>query len=463
MRRESGGWGSWGVLAWVVALAMWGLGCGQGEDSSPDTLPEVSEPLPTESLSPLPLPSEQAPVSPVAPPPASEQSGPPALAPWGIQQGGLQDDAGRGVAADGAGHVAWVWISTLREDEGREPVDGQRRALTLSRYTAEGVHEWTREFPRVRISEPRVGASANGAVYLGGNAFLSPVDFGLGEAQDGFLVRFSGAGEPVWQQRVGQKVHGLAVEAGGEVLVSGEEWAEGTPLPLLTRYGADGSVRWTRQLDGAGKETEVGAVALADSGRAVLTARLDGELALDDQRFGTVGEPSLAVFVFDPNGSLSWGKVLGTGGGIITGVAVREDGSLVVSGEAQGALSWGGTTLPEGGPFLLTMDAQGHEGWLRRPGCEALGLVPSLAVEDTGAVVTACGNTLSFYSSRGAVQGERALQPESCTSGVCTLTSTALAPLLGGAVAVTGHQRDGVDTGGWNQEAFLRVVRGVLP
>jgi hypothetical protein len=363
-----------------------------------------------------------------------------------------------GVAVDGEGHVAWVWTSTPREDADREPVEGQQRALTLSRYTVAGAQEWAREFPRVHISEPRVGASSDGAVYLSGNAFLFPADFGLGDADDGFLVRFSSNGEPAWQRRVGQKVHGLAVGASGDVLVSGEEWTEEAHVPLLTRYAADGSVLWTRQLSGAGEGTELGAVALTDSGRAVVTGTLDGVLVLNDQRFGTEGAPSLAVFVFEPDGRLAWGQVLNGVEGRITGISVRADGSVVVAGESQGAMSWGGATLPEGGAFLLTLDAQGHEGWLRRPGCDALGFVPSLAVAPEGEVVTACGSTLSLYTPDGASRGERTLQPEACEHDACTLTSMALAPVAGGGLVVTGHQRDGVTTHAWNQDAFLRFV-----
>lgn len=455
------------MLVPMAALVLWGTGCGQeggnppvaASEAPPEPGSSPAEPAPQPTApqvpsTPEPLPSEPAP-SPGQPP---EQPVATAPQPWSHLRGGPQDDTGRGVAVDGAGHVAWVWLSTPREDADRQPVEGQQSALTLSRYTAAGVHEWTREFPRNRISEPRVGASADGAVYLGGNAFLYPVDFGLGEADDGFLVRFSSAGEPEWQRRVGQKIHGLSVGASGEVLVSGEEWTSESHVPLLTRYAADGSVRWTQQLAGAGEGTELGAVALTPTGRAVVTGTLDGELALSDQRFGTEWTRSLTVFVFEPDGSLAWGQVLSGVEGRITGVAVRADGSVVVAGEAQGALSWGGTTLPEGGAFLLTMDAQGHEGWLSQPGCDALGFVPSLAVGASSEVVAACGSTLSFYAPDGTSQGERTLQPEPCESGACTLTSTSVAVGAGGALAVTGHQRDGVTTEDWNQDAFLRLV-----
>ncbi len=413
----------------------------------PAPKPETPESLPPEQVPEDPTPPEQPP----------EQTTPPAPEPWSYQLGGPQDDTGWDVAVDGAGHVLWVWASTLREDEDRDPVEGQQRVLTLSRYTAEGEPEWTREFPRARISEPRVGASGDGAVYLMGNAFLYPVDLGLGAAEDGFLVRFSSAGEPEWQRRVGQKVHGLTVGAAGEVLVSGEEWTEDAHVPLLTVYEADGRVRWTRTLDGAAEGSEFRAVALTPQGRMVLTGTIEGVLELDDQRFGTEGTRSLAVIAFEPDGTLAWGHVLSGVDGRVTDITARADGSVAAAGESQGAMSWDGTTLPDGGPFLLTMDAQGS-GWLRRPGCDALGLVPSLSVGGSGQVMVACGSRLTSFASDGTLQGERVLNPESCEGGACTLTSTAMTAGAGGSWLVTGYQRDGVTTHDWNQEAFLRLL-----
>ncbi len=440
MQRERAGWRA----LVTAALVAWGSGCGP-EGTTPEAPGQLAETV------------EPAPTPVVPPPPRDSQEPTTAPQPWSHLRGGPQDDIGTGVAVGGAGDVLWAWVSTPRSDEDREPQEGEWLALQLSRYTATGEHVWTLDFPRNRVSELRVGASEGGAAYLTGNAFLYAVDFGLGAAQDGFLVRFSQAGQPEWQQRVGQKVYGLSVDAAGEVLVSGEEWTEEGHVPLLMRYGPEGEVRWTRWLEGAGEGTQVGAVALGASGRAVLTVTLSGELELDDRRFGVEGARSLAVLVFEPDGSLAWGRALSGVDGHLTGASVREDSSVVVTGVAQGAVDWGGSTQ-EGGPFLLTLDARGQAGWLRRPGCGASSLAPSLAVEATGAVAVACGSTLSLFAADGTPRGERTLLPTGCTSGACTLTSTAIAPAKGQGWVVTGQQRDGVTTDAWNQEAFLRLV-----
>lgn len=443
--------GGWKALVSAVLMVS-SLGCGAEEASGPEPLPELTPQEPRESQVPVPSSPEGELEETPAPAPAKS----PEPQGWFRRVGGPQDDIGTSVAVDGEGEVAWAWVSTPRVDEDREPVEGEKLAISVGRYTAAGEPRWTREFPRNRVEGLRVGASGDGAVYLGGNAFLYSVDFGLGEAQDGFLVRFSPAGEPTWQQRVGQKVRGLAVDAAGGVLASGEEWTAEAHVPLLTRYAADGTERWTRWLEGAGEGTVPGPVALLPSEQAVLTATLSGALELDGQGFGTEGARSLAVFVFDAQGNLTWGQALEGVEGRITDVKAGLGGSVVVVGEAQGAVSWGGTTLPDGGPFVLTMEAQGG-GWLRRLGCEGTPSTPSLAVTGTGEVVAACGSRLSLYTPEGTPRGERTLRPESCTEGACTLSSAAVAATEGGLV-VTGQQRHGVTTDGWNQDAFLRFV-----
>ena len=171
MRSERGRGARWAARIPAAALVLWWVGCGSEAPVPPPAgatrsvrthvarargsrrpSPFLPSRLPRHAARRIALRARAA--SRVASPTAT----PPAPEPWAHQRGGPQDDTGMGVAVDGEGHVSWVWTSTPREDQDRDPVEGQRRALTLSRYTRTGEHEWTREFPRVRISEPRVGA-----------------------------------------------------------------------------------------------------------------------------------------------------------------------------------------------------------------------------------------------------------------------------------------------------------------
>jgi hypothetical protein len=360
----------------------------------------------------------------------------------------------------GEGDIALVWLSTPREDEERESVPGQRRALTLASYTPDGQARWTREFPRLRVASPQVGASPGGDVFLTGNAFLHAADFGLGAATDGFLVKFSDAGQALWQRRVGQKVYGLAADGEGGVFVAAEEWTPDGHVPVLAHHDAGGAYVWTRQLDVVAEGTELHAVALAPSGRALLAGRLVGTLRVDGRAFGSEGGQALVLLAFERNGRLAWGKEVREVDGHVTGLKPGPDGAVALVGEFRGTLPWEGTTLTGPGAFVLATGPDGAARWGHPLACGGRSAPPVVAVDDGGQVVAACGGVLSTYAPEGTQRDERMLSPGECSEGGCLVTSTALGFVPGQGLTLVGHQRHGnsqaADT--WDQDAFLRLL-----
>ncbi|MBN9682314.1 MULTISPECIES: hypothetical protein [unclassified Corallococcus] len=404
-----------------------------------------------------PSPGTQAPTQ----APAAEAPKPtaPAASPWSLTQGGPQDDTGAGLAVGKGGDVLWVTSGTPRSDEDREQVDGERLVLTLSRYSADGTKQWAKEFERNRLSDLRVAGSTgnDGAVFLSGNAFLYSADFGLGEAQDGFLVKFTQAGEPEWQRRVGQKVYAVAADAAGGVVALGEEWTPEAHTPQLVRYAADGTVAWTKTFNGAKEGTLLSAVALSGTGTPVVAGRLVGPVTVDGRTFDAQGTGGFVVLAFGADGALAWGREVPGVNGRVGSVSVGADGTVAVAGEAVGLLVWNGVALDEGGPFVLTAAADGQERWVKQPTCGATSVGTVAAVEPSGPVATACGDTVTRYAADGALLGTKSLAPESCESGTCSLATTTLVAAPESGLVVSGWQRDGAGNT-WNQDAFLRLV-----
>ncbi|WP_163994883.1 hypothetical protein [Pyxidicoccus caerfyrddinensis] len=439
-----------------MALLWLGAGCGGSAEATPS---DDGQPA-SDALAPsLPEGAGESPQTPREPA-TPERPAPSAGLAWSQLVGGPQDDSGTGVAVGRDGDVLVVVSSTPRSDEDRESVEGEKLALTLARYAPDGRVRWAREFVRNRLSGTRVAASAgsDGAVFLTGNAFLYTADFGLGEAQDGFLVKFSAEGTAVWQQRVGQKAHAVAADAAGGVLAAGEEWTAEAHDPVLTRYGADGSVRWTRRFAGAGEGTLLDAVAVTPAGLSVLAGQLVGALAVEGRTFGTPNVRSLVVFVFDVDGRLVWGREVPGAKGRVTSVAVGPDGAVAVAGDFAGLMVWGEASLGSSGAYVFTVGADGSERWLKQPSCGPVAQVgPAVAVDGEGTVAVACGDVLTRYGADGAWRDERRLPVAQCQRGECSLAAAGMAVVPGKGLAVTGWQRDGAGKA-WNQDAFLRVV-----
>ncbi|MCP3100605.1 hypothetical protein LZ198_17175 [Myxococcus sp. K15C18031901] len=380
---------------------------------------------------------------------------------WGHGLGGPEDDTATGVAVGRDGDVVTVVSGTPRQDEDRAPVPGERLVVSLARYAADGTRRWLREFPRERLAELRVAASpgADGSMFLSGNAFLYPADFGLGATNDGFVVRFDAEGKARWQRRVGQKAWSVAADGTGGVVVAAEEWeGEEVQDPVLTRLDADGSVRWTRRFPGTGEETALRAVTLTPSGRTVWAGQLSDTLEVDGRTFGAKGRRGFVVLAFDDAGKLVWGKELPGAKGRVTSVSSGPDGAVSVVGDFTGLLVWDGASLGSSGPFLLRVGAEGEELGLRQPACgEVMALGPSVAVDDEGGATVVCGDVLSRYTPDGTWRDDRTVPPVGCASGTCSLAATGIAAEPQGGVVVAGWQRDGTgDT--WNQDGFVRRV-----
>ncbi|HEX8820665.1 MAG TPA: hypothetical protein VF794_12120 [Archangium sp.] len=441
MHRESGVHTTrpWKRVLPAALLAL-AVGCGEAEPQGSDPVPVA---VATES--PVAMPSMKP--APQAPS-------------WFHRLGGPQDDLGTGLAVDGRGDISVVWLSTPRMDEDREAVPGERRALTLAKYGRDGEVRWTREFSGMRLASPRVGASPSGDVFLTANAFLYPEDFGLGEANDGFLVKFSSDGQPLWQRRVGQKVHGLAADGEGGALVAAEEWTPDGHVPVLAHHDAQGAYLWTRQLDPVAEGTELHALALMPSGQALLAGRLVGTLRVDGQDFGAPGGRGLLLLAFERDGRLAWGRQVRGVEGHVTGLKPGPDGSVALVGDFRGTLPWGGTTLSGSGAFVLATGPDGAERWAHPLACGARPTPPVVTVDDAGQVVAGCGGELSVYAPEGAQRDQRTLTPGECTAGDCLVASTALDFVPGQGLTLAGYQRhDGGRAGeAWNQEAFLRVL-----
>ena len=250
-----------------------------------------------------------------------------------------------------------VWVARASGGEwnfGGGPQAGNA-TLAVRLVGATGALKWTRRGVGSGFGPaPGVVADSAGNIVIGGGLHTR-VNWGTGPVEsvagskDIYLVKFDPTGNLVWDRKFGasanEEVQGVAVNAGGELFVTGLAWG-----------------------NGAGTSVDFGNGVVASS--AYPTSPM-------------ARAPFLAKLT--PNGDPVWAKVYGTNGPSIGAIAesitMDKGGNIVVSGSSECGLDFGGGALPEApnavGFFLVKLDAAGNhmwsKGWTDRGGIPGAG------------------------------------------------------------------------------------------
>lgn len=204
-------------------------------------------------------------------------------------------------------------------------------------------------------------------------------------------------GVPLWQKHyLYGEAGGIGVGPGGDVIVAG---ALSQPKPsdlgggpvtagpqgaaILVRLGPDGAFRWGKVYSPTLIAYGLGA-AFDPQGNALMTGAFSGIIDFGDGPLTTSQEFERDVFVakVDADGKTLWSKSFPSAGlaepqlqGGRT-IAADADGNVIVAGELQGTVSFGGPPLTGGTPtmaagFVAKFDPNGNHLWSRRAGVSA--------------------------------------------------------------------------------------------
>jgi hypothetical protein len=271
----------------------------------------------------------------------------------------------------------------------------------LAKYSATGALLWV---SRVGGSGEETVTSlvrdASGNLYVGGG-FTGSTDFDPGPglqvlnsagAQDGFVAKFSSAGELLWARRFGgvegDEVAGVAVDAAGRVYAAGRFSGQADALPtaggavtgdgsaadgFLVAFDAAGTLRWAQALGGS-LEDAVTALSVSGAGSVTLAGVFRGSANFSRTTPTPVSLTSLGgadVFLasYSDQGALQW--VRGIGGldeeSIPPGgLALDPQGGAAVLGRFSGSVDFdpgpgtaGKTSISPSDLFLVRFDATG--------------------------------------------------------------------------------------------------------
>ena len=431
--------------------------------------------------------------------------GSPPAGSWPKRLGGSSTDSGNAVTRDAAGNIYIVGTVALNADlDGDGTIEaGNPEAglppygaydVFVSKFNSSGLHVWTKRLGGGFLDDGfGVAADAGGNVYVtgtvNGDADLSGdglVTAGLPETagspyggDDGFLVKFSGAGAFIWAKRLGggnTDQGGAVVSDGSNVFVTGkvngnadldgdQSVAAGLPETVtgtyagddvfLAKFNATGTAQWTVRLGGTGIDAGT-FVAAAAGGNVAVTGLIEGSADLDgdgavtgglpESVTGTYGNADIFLSVFDnATGAVQWTERLGgTGADTGRGVAIASSGKVVVTGyvngnadlDGDGAVTVGAPETPNatyGGEdiVLASFTGLGAADWSVRLGGTA---------NDQGAgVFTDVGGNVFLT---GFVQGSADLDGDGAVAGTAPETPLGIHGLSD--IALTEFDTDGL-------------------
>jgi hypothetical protein len=333
---------------------------------------------------------------------------------WSKRFGSDGFDAALAAAADAGGNLLVVGGFTSRTiDFGGPPLLNRAgRDVFAVKLSPSGGYLWSRSFG-ARPEALALAADASGNLLLAG-ALAGAADFGGPPFPDAggavqttraFVVKLAPAGGHLWSKRFGGRLGAaglaVAVDSTGAVLLGGSFVGSidlgGGPLPaaendatiFAAKLDADGRHLWSRSF-GRGQARSV-AVDRAD--QVLLAGELGLQADLGNGPVNPRGDLDAFVVRLDRDGQTVWSKVFGDSGDQrARRVAVDPAGSVLITGEFQGSVDFGGGPLSNARGaisglqdiFLAKLGPDGTTAWSRRFG--------DAADNQGGTAVTVDGN-----------------------------------------------------------------------
>lgn len=261
------------------------------------------------------------------------------------------DEAGHALVLDAAGNVYVAGSSlgaTTFNDFVTIKYDPDGNALWVARYDGPGGND-----DLVR------GIALDGE----GNVYVTGSSVGLDTGFDYATVKYSPDGLEQWVARhtgpgsYTDEAAGLAVDAAGNVYVTGSEAINGWSSQYATvKYDPNGQELWTAHYGLGLGQDGASAIALDAGGNVLVTGHSYGE---------TTGE-DYATLKYDPNGQLVWsarytwpGEPSSYTNDSARYLAVDEAGNVYVTGYSGGPTFWADY-------LTIKYDANGNELWRAR-------------------------------------------------------------------------------------------------
>ncbi len=306
---------------------------------------------------------------------------------WVTRQGASFNDSGRGLVADGTNGCFVTGILQTSSDA------NTARDIFFARCNAAGAVQW-QQVPAGPGSDAGLAAATDAernAYFTGW--FTGTVNFGstnlaaAGSLRDMFIAKFNLAGTLLWITQVGgvnaDEGKGIGVDTNGNVYVGGSlnlnfNGSNNAERLRVAKFSSTGALLWQRDLLAEfyffdfSSVTDLG-------GHTWIFAGLHGEGVISGVPVSAAGSYDGLVAKYDSTGALLWVQQIGGSGSAIGHrVAADVSGHCYLTGEFNGAASFGGTNLTSAG---------GTDFFLARLGSESI-TPPRLALNSSNGIAT---------------------------------------------------------------------------
>jgi hypothetical protein len=326
---------------------------------------------------------------------------------------------------------------------------GQRRGATFAEFSSNeagayvtrvdpvGHVRWTQLFRGSHAEGHAIAVDAAGGALVGG-VFSDNLTVGserLTGAENVFLTRLRPSGEVAWAKsfwgEAPQDLRRIALGPGGRAVIAGT-FSDRMGLDvtrLLSNGGTDvflgviepdGQVAWAWGYGGPGDD-DAPQLAIAPDGSILLAGTFRGRIDLGTGALTAYRARRVYVARFDPDGRPRWAvPFTPTGEPVLAAIAVEPNGSIVVSGARFDAIG-GGQGL-EPGPFLATLDGEGHLLRFEMLPADGGAEITGLAVDPSGSMI------LAGHFTRSIALGGRLLPSTSSADQQSNLFLARLSP-----------------------------------
>jgi hypothetical protein len=223
---------------------------------------------------------------------------------------------------------------------------------------------------------------------------------------DVYLVKYSATGGYLWSKRFGgtqeDVAKGIAIDASGEIVITGYfggtvDFGGGaltgtSANGFLAKYSAAGEHRWSKRLTTGSTLDEGTAVGADGAGNLIVAAGFYNTVNFGGGSLTSAGAEDIALLKYNSTGSFLWSRRIGgASNDMVRGLAVdATTGEFVTAGYFAGSVDFGGGTLASAGgndAFVARYDSSGGHTWSRRWGSTAEDKAYGVAVDRLGDVV----------------------------------------------------------------------------